>query len=235
MFPQRLVSRAAGSRQLPRPLWPLTWDSPVTCLNGTFRRDGSGGLWPRPSTLAQGPLRPRVYLFLIQPAPQPLHLGCPWPCSHSAAVCVAVPTQGAHSLLLHLPPGERGVLNGPSPGIGLSLRGEELTPTECSLSCPHSSPAPAGSSVRSAWPGLPKPEGLEPPAQQHLSLTQDRTRGLRNTHPTPPHVPDLLSPRADGSKAASDPCDSRSMALVKDDAVILDSWTWCGGDRKSVV
>lgn len=67
----------AGSRQLPRPLWPLTWDSPVTCLNGTFRRDGSGGLWPRPSALAQGPLRPHVYLFLIQPCPPHPRL-CTW-------------------------------------------------------------------------------------------------------------------------------------------------------------
>lgn len=192
----------AGSRQLPRPLWPLTWDSPVTCLNGTFRRDGSGGLWPRPSALAQGPLRPHVYLFLIQPCPPPppLRLGRRGRALPPRAVLSlrgrrgrALPPQ--RSVWLSPPrvltpcsstshPGERGVLNGSSPGIGLSLRGEELTPTECSLSCPHSSPAPAGSSVRSAWPGLPKPEGLEPPAQQHLSLTQDRTRGLRNTHPT---------------------------------------------------
>lgn len=76
--------------------------------------------------------------------------------------------------------------------LGLSLRGEELTPTECSLSCPHSSPAPAGSSVRSAWPGLPKPEGLEPPAPGQDSGTQ--------RHPPQPMSQITLAPRQTGPK-----------------------------------
>lgn len=76
--------------------------------------------------------------------------------------------------------------------LGLSLRGEELTPTEYSLSCPHSSPAPAGSSVRSAWPGLPKPEGLEPPAPGQDSGAQ--------RHPPQPMSQITLAPRQTGSK-----------------------------------